>query len=110
MSEELKSCPYCGGKAVIRNTQIEDKKEYIIGCENCGILSGLCNDRQKIIDKWNARAEKILSCPFCGGTGVICEDDIGDWKNYTVVCEDCGMTASSEDSEEKAINAWNKRA
>ena len=112
MTEDLKHCPYCGGKAVIRNTQIDDKKgykEYIIGCENCGILSGFCDDKQKIIDKWNARAEKMLSCPFCGGKGVICEHDIGDWKNYAVICEDCGMTASPEDSEADAILAWNKR-
>lgn len=109
MKDNLKACPYCGGRAVIKNTQADEKEYYVI-CENCGILSGLCKDKQEIFNKWNARAEKMLPCPYCGGKGELCEDDIGDLKIYTVICEDCGMIASSKDTEEDAIAAWNKRA
>ena len=109
MTEDLKPCPYCGAQAIIMNTQ-GDEKGYCVLCENCGILSGLCKDKQVLIKKWNTRAEKMLPCPYCGGNGVLTEDDIVNWKNYTVICEDCGMIASSKDKEEDAIAAWNKRA
>ena len=59
--EELKSCPFCGGKATkstrkdksLWNHSIVDW--YSVGCDNCGIKLSQCEDDDKIIEKWNAR-------------------------------------------------------
>ena len=47
-------------------------------------------------------SEKLKPCPFCGGEAVYFQ--IGE-----IVCESCA-TCINEDTTEKAIAAWNKRA
>ena len=54
-------------------------------------------------------SEKLLPCPFCGGTNVAAmsaADDYGtfDWKVY---CDDCD---AFHETEAEAIAAWNRRA
>lgn len=52
--------------------------------------------------------EKLKPCPFCGGEA---ETDYA-WhdRNYPGVhCNDCGAYVFDYDSEEKAVEKWNKR-
>lgn len=51
--------------------------------------------------------EKLKPCPFCGGVAMISKDIIGD---YRVECYHCFAHTFYEDSEEKAIEEWNRRA
>lgn len=76
---DLKPCPFCGGKAVFRETRIGKHQEYrtidfIIECEECnaspikennrisfkltecGELSALQDDRDRAAKEWNRRA------------------------------------------------------
>ena len=67
MSEELKPCPFCGGKAVIH---VNDGVRVV--CTKCGVSTQICADRYangkptgravgRVIEMWNRRAndEKI---------------------------------------------------
>jgi len=62
-------------------------------------------------------AEKLLSCPFCGGKAVLHESR--NWIGlYSVYCSQCGATVGDEGSvscnegttREEAVALWNRRA
>ena len=54
---------------------------------------------------------KLKHCPFCGGKAFLSDNSSCSY----VCCEDCGATGQSfkvskkYSSDEKAIEAWNKR-
>lgn len=52
-------------------------------------------------------------CPFCGSTA-FCSEYIYEFDTYCVVmhfveCNGCHTTTFEYDTEEEAINAWNRR-
>ena len=50
---------------------------------------------------------KIKPCPFCGGKAESMESWSAGWY---VECQECGvMIRLAEDSEEEAIEVWNRR-
>ena len=62
MSEELKPCPFCGGKAVIH---VNDGVRVV--CTKCGVSTQICVDTYasgqptggavgRVIEMWNRRA------------------------------------------------------
>lgn len=51
-------------------------------------------------------SDKLKSCPFCGGEAEMIETLFCDYK---VECEKCGASTSYCDSEEMAVEAWNRR-
>ena len=54
--EELKRCPFCGGKAHVMKKQNRHGVEfYIVQCTRCRASSGGVNDEQFAIDAWNER-------------------------------------------------------
>lgn len=58
--DELKPCPFCGNKYVCleeRNSLHGDLEGYFIFCINCGIETGLYSNADKLIRKWNRRAD-----------------------------------------------------
>jgi len=90
MSEELKSCPFCGGEAEI----IQNDIGLFIGCfhEDCPIgpatstyVDGYATEAEAVA-AWNARAERT------------CHDtDANDWH---FVCSACGY-------EQNGYELWN---
>ena len=56
MSVKLKSCPFCGGKAVLEDLNFEDKEYYVV-CEKCGVETPISHYPERVIDLWNRRAE-----------------------------------------------------
>lgn len=62
---------------------------------------------------------RLLPCPFCGNDGsgpvedalhlVFSEDD---WReqSWTVQCDKCTATMGDSDSEDEAVDGWNRRA
>lgn len=62
MTEKLKPCPFCGGKVkapIIFETIDSPKKQYLwlVICHNCGSSSAYDFTEEKVVEKWNARAE-----------------------------------------------------
>lgn len=51
MTDELKPCPFCNGKAEFEN----DNKEWFVFCEKCGSMTVLFETKPEAKDAWNAR-------------------------------------------------------
>lgn len=57
MSNELKPCPFCGGKARIVIAPLMGTRAFI--CDKCGadvMFYGAEKDTQKAVNAWNRRA------------------------------------------------------
>ena len=65
MSQKLKPCPFCGGRAKVRRWLDShvfslfrpSKISYCVQCRQCGITTEWINDRKTVIDLWNQRVE-----------------------------------------------------
>ncbi len=55
MSEELKPCPFCGGKAELR--RYGDSAYYYIECTQCEVGAYFYNTDNDAIAAWNMRTE-----------------------------------------------------
>ena len=58
MSEELKPCPFCKGKAMTYFTLTNTPKQplYYTTCEKCFCKTGYYLDEQAAISAWNMRS------------------------------------------------------
>lgn len=60
--------------------------------------------------------EELKKCPFCGGDAAISydpdgvEDTMGHKWRWNVVCNRCAASTGLCHSEQKAKEAWNRRA
>lgn len=52
---ELKTCPFCGGKAKVN--AFEEWKTYTVSCQRCGVETIGFGHEQAAVDAWNRRAE-----------------------------------------------------
>jgi Lar family restriction alleviation protein len=68
MTEELKPCPFCGGKVTLTERDPSEGYRYLIRCENCEgdfnnpekVVADFCfcsDDKEAIIKKWNTRVK-----------------------------------------------------
>ena len=55
MSEELKACPYCGGKASVYEAEFEGETVFIAGCDECGISTPASKNAAVVAEVWNKR-------------------------------------------------------
>ena len=55
---------------------------------------------------------ELKPCPFCGGKAFLTNDlaTYGCDVMYRVICENCNISTPLKWTEEKAIEAWNRRA
>ena len=53
---DIKTCPFCGGKAGYESTQHKYGIVYSVYCEECGAEIARLND-QEVIEAWNRRIE-----------------------------------------------------
>lgn len=58
MSEELKTCPFCGGRAKVYkgHSLYADKIPTRIYCAKCGARTGICLS-ERALKLWNTRTE-----------------------------------------------------
>ena len=61
MTEKLKPCPFCGGKAKLQRDVIgllfKPRLWYSVRCSWCEISTVKSNSRDFVIECWNRRAE-----------------------------------------------------
>lgn len=79
---ELKSCPFCGGEALISNIIIAPEIVHSITCIKCKIESKYSIDKNKIIEAWNTRATGWISAdtpPEKDGRYLVVEDHSYKW-------------------------------
>lgn len=69
---DLKPCPFCGGKAVMNNLTFslrglvhldshvngEEKDTYDVSCSTCEVTTGICYTEEKTKKLWNQRVEE----------------------------------------------------
>lgn len=56
--------------------------------------------------------ERFKPCPFCGGKHPFLSKVTTNYyaEQFFVICEDCQAKSKYATSENKAIEAWNRRA
>lgn len=54
-SDNLLPCPYCEGKALICESQINGKTYLMVACEDCGASTFGSEDEAEVIAAWNKR-------------------------------------------------------
>ena len=53
---ELKSCPFCGGRVMSYPVRLNGKiYEYFVACDDCGAKSGEYLLKKTVIEAWNRR-------------------------------------------------------
>lgn len=60
MNNELKPCPFCGGKAKIYRKKIMfiyEEDAYMIYCKNCQAQVRYSNREEIAIEEWNRRTK-----------------------------------------------------
>lgn len=58
MSEELKPCPFCGGKRAVTVVDDEAEERFGVKCFDCGGMIDAEKDTlQEAIEAWNRRAK-----------------------------------------------------
>ena len=87
MSDELKPCPFCGGEAMIEQTQHMGEYLYRIGCSKPGcrgrINGNAYESKTEAIAAWNTRSERT------------CHDLEPSF--YTFGCDKCGVLVEGGD-------------
>lgn len=59
MSEELKPCPFCGGK----NMRIWNTSTPWVSCDDCLANTAYGETKEEAIEQWNRRADKLEGQP-----------------------------------------------
>lgn len=74
MSEELKPCPFCGGKNISYSTH---QIGIAVGCDSCGAVCEIKGSKDQCAEAWNTRAQ----LPSKGGEAVAWLDPVRglDW-------------------------------
>nr|DAQ39758.1 MAG TPA: restriction alleviation protein [Caudoviricetes sp.] len=54
---DLKPCPFCGGKAILETVDGNSSEECYIYCPECDFESGVYSQPKFIVEKWNRRAD-----------------------------------------------------
>ena len=56
--DELKPCPFCGGKAEVDRTWWWEEWEYYVYCSQCHVKTAKYHfDAEEAIEAWNMRKE-----------------------------------------------------
>lgn len=69
--ENLKKCPFCGGKAVSRKRRPDHimNGKCFVCCSECKNKTAYYDTEEKAIEAWNKRTTDITNinyCPHCG--------------------------------------------
>lgn len=59
MQNKLKSCPFCGGKAIILHTDPSYQlSHFFVTCNSCGVETPrVSRTREQAIEVWNRRVD-----------------------------------------------------
>ena len=104
MTEELKNCPFCGGKAELKANQ--DGNIFQVHCPCCKAQNLWSVNAAEL---WNNRTRKVTDlkpCPICGKKVRVIQIDEA---TFVIQCFQCGLTTDYFDTPDDAKTAWNRR-
>lgn len=58
MSDDLKPCPFCGGRPALLDHNAEYQIQYSVFCRDCWAQSVEVDDTETAIFAWNRRVEE----------------------------------------------------
>lgn len=113
---QLKSCPFCGGRAVYSRIPGHG---FSVLCQGCGALAvhttsanrdalGNAWNRREVRHNFNQKNRQVKPCPFCATQAGVRKmpDD-----QSVLLCERCGLMVSFVYSLglRDTVNHWNQR-
>jgi Lar family restriction alleviation protein len=117
MSEELKPCPFCGGRAAIF-TRENAHWPHCLNEEECGAEGPGASDIASAAAAWNRRASHPAPtvAPVANRLMAVCERlantpmemSLGDWGECSVVIREAASTISALEAERDKAMAWAK--
>lgn len=115
---ELKPCPFCGGKAEMEvYTKYNGDNDCVVKCIKCGATVPIWHEtEEEAARQWNNRFDvtdkiELKTCPFCGGEARMEHFSEYDDEGYAVRCSECGIESPNCCSNEhEAAQWWNRRA
>jgi Lar family restriction alleviation protein len=99
MSEELKPCPFCGGKHLCDGATVEDLNQpnerelYSVYCFDCGGGTRYRKTVDEAYAAWNTRAERTCHMREC-------HDWQDEWEPYGIYCSECEEFVPDWNSED----------
>lgn len=118
ITNALKYAPTIDAEPVKHGHWIKEKYEKPI-CSVCGnegflvIVDSITADfpyctwcGAKMDEEENKMSAELKPCPFCGGEA---EQGYKPNHSYIVYCPNCGIGTGYKNTEEQAIEAWNRR-
>ena len=103
MSEILRPCPFCGGKADVKTTHPRLERIF---CSQCGANTLWGYNSKKIWENRSRKNSFLKPCPLCAGKPKLYEAQNGF---FCVQCQKCGITSNHCLQPKEAIKAWNRR-
>lgn len=64
MPEELKPCPFCGGKAKVIISEGIDFLDFSVHCTECICGTVFLDDERAVIAAWNRRVTPLSDAPL----------------------------------------------
>lgn len=52
---ELKTCPFCGGKASVCEAEADGETLFMVACEGCGVSTAGSDNEAVVVADWNKR-------------------------------------------------------
>ena len=109
--DELKPCPFCGGRASLDVMPHKGSEWAAAECTACGASTDVYKNAESAIESWNTRwgmnEFELLPCPFCGNTEGFQVKTV--WKTYRFVACRCKAAGPVMPDDETAVEAWNTR-
>lgn len=101
MSDELKTCPFCGGNPELLGEQPIQR----VRCTKCGMATLWSSDAVSVWNNRRKRPARLLPCPMCGKKAMLHKDHVG----FYVSCSGCLVCTDDFRNAEAAREAWNRR-
>jgi Lar family restriction alleviation protein len=89
MNEELKPCPFCGGKAQTQNEN--NYKVWYVICIRCESCTKFHSSEEKAINTWNTRAETSIPVSASTNSGIMATPKPCHEMNTTYGCHCNGI-------------------
>ena len=99
---DLLPCPHCGGEAEFRDGS---STAPYIRCKSCGCRTGSGRSYEKLVERWNRRAERTCRMEFVMQAGMFQCSECGEYhiqaayameKGVWSYCPNCGAKVVGE--------------
>jgi Lar family restriction alleviation protein len=102
---DLKPCPFCGGKAIVEGHHNRFMEWYLCSCPECHV-SQTGNEygfKFEAIEAWNRRTENVAPVVYGrwikGSSNPYCSECFVECRDETPFCPNCGVKMDGGDGD-----------